>query len=431
MVAMMQSIVLLLVGFVLLIKGADFFVEGSSSVARALRIPSMIVGLTIVAMGTSLPELAVSVTASVAGNNALAVSNVIGSNLFNLMLVCGACALFAPLIVQKDTLKKEIPVSVLCAVLLFVLGISGMEIGRTDGVILLLLFIGFLVWMVRSALKAHAASAEAEDPSGEYKIYPAWKCALYIVGGAYLIGKQYEAEKLNHGGDQKSNLKKSTGQNGQSIDKRWTRRRIADENGVNDSFVKRAEQFSKGVDAAEKAVPGTRQKVLTGEVKPTAAEIASVARAPPEERPALVAEICKPKDQKKAAMTRTTPPPAAKPLSDSSTSEEESTDEELVHTPAPQEQTFPQRVNEPLKIDRQQILEIANSRYVPKRLADGTAMLCEVSGAANSMMRRWESVFREYPDILSDAENRASVGRTIQKLRDYLNNLEDKMEELL
>ena len=88
MVAMMQSIVLLLVGFVLLIKGADFFVEGSSSVARALRIPSMIVGLTIVAMGTSLPELAVSVTASVAGNNALAVSNVIGSNLFNLMFVC-------------------------------------------------------------------------------------------------------------------------------------------------------------------------------------------------------------------------------------------------------------------------------------------------------------------------------------------------------
>ena len=103
------------------------------------------------------------------------------------MLVCGACALFAPLIVQKDTLKKEIPVSVLCAVLLFVLGISGMEIGRTDGVILLLLFIGFLVWMVRSALKAHAASAEAEDPSGEYKIYPAWKCALYIVGGAVAI----------------------------------------------------------------------------------------------------------------------------------------------------------------------------------------------------------------------------------------------------
>lgn len=114
MMEMLKSIVLLLVGFILLIKGADFFVEGSSSVAKSLRIPSMIVGLTIVAMGTSLPELAVSVTASLAGNNALAVSNVIGSNIFNLMLVCGACALFAPLIVQKNTLKKEIPLSVVC-----------------------------------------------------------------------------------------------------------------------------------------------------------------------------------------------------------------------------------------------------------------------------------------------------------------------------
>lgn len=167
--------------------------------------------------------------------------------------------------------------------------------------------------------------------------------------------------------------------------------------------------------------------MLSGEVKPTAAEIASVARAPPEERPALVAEICKPKDQKKAAMTRTTPLPAAKPLSDSSTSEEESTDEELVHTPAPQEQTFPQGANEPLKIDRQQILEIANSRYVPKRLADGTAMLCEVSGAANTMIRRWESVFRDYPDILTDAENRNAVKRNIQKIKDYLQKLEETL----
>lgn len=249
----------------------------------------------------------------------------------------------------------------------------------------------------------------------------------------YLVGKQYEAEKALIPNEKGTNQYTSLvgGQNDHQPKNEKTRARIARETNTTDSFVRRAEGFAKGVDAAEEAVPGTRQKVLTGEVKPTAAEIASVARAPPEERPALVAEICKPKDQKKAAMTRTTPPPAAKPLSDSSTSEEESTDEELVHTPAPQEQTFPQRANEPLKIDRQQILEIANSRYVPKRLADGTAMLCEVSGAANSMMRRWESVFREYPDILSDAENRASVGRTIQKLRDYLKNLEDKMEELL
>ena len=187
MMEMLKSLVLLLVGFILLIKGADFFVEGSSSVAKSLRIPSMIVGLTIVAMGTSLPELAVSVTASLAGNNALAVSNVIGSNIFNLMLVCGACALFAPLIVQKNTLKKEIPLSVVCVVLLLVLGLFGMEIGRTDGVILLILFIGFLVWMVKSALKAHAESANLEESDNEYKIYPAWVCVIYIVGGAVAI----------------------------------------------------------------------------------------------------------------------------------------------------------------------------------------------------------------------------------------------------
>ena len=83
------SVGLLVVGFVLLIKGADFFVEGSSSVAKMLKVPSIIIGLTIVAMGTSLPECAVSITASLTNNNALAVSNAVGSNIFNLMVACG------------------------------------------------------------------------------------------------------------------------------------------------------------------------------------------------------------------------------------------------------------------------------------------------------------------------------------------------------
>ena len=104
---LVKSIIILVIGFALLMKGADYFVEGSSSVAKRLYIPSMIIGMTIVAMGTSLPECAVSVTASLAGNNTLAVSNVVGSNIFNLMVVCGACALFAPLTIKKDTLVKE------------------------------------------------------------------------------------------------------------------------------------------------------------------------------------------------------------------------------------------------------------------------------------------------------------------------------------
>lgn len=176
------SLVILVIGFVLLIKGADFFVEGSSSVAKRLRVPSIIIGLTIVAMGTSLPECAVSVTASLADQNALAVSNVVGSNIFNLMVVCGFCALFSPLAVQKDTLKKEFPFSIFCALLMLGLGYIGMSLGRGDGVIFLVIFVGFLVWMVKSALNARS-NAEEE----EIELLPVWRCILYIVGGAVAI----------------------------------------------------------------------------------------------------------------------------------------------------------------------------------------------------------------------------------------------------
>ena len=176
------SLVILVIGFVLLIKGADFFVEGSSSVAKRLRVPSIIIGLTIVAMGTSLPECAVSVTASLANQNALAVSNVIGSNIFNLMVVCGSCALFSPLAVQKNTLKKEFPFSILCALFLLGLGFMGMTLGRGDGIIFLLIFVCFLFSMVKSALKARTVSEE-----DDIELLPVWRCLLYIVGGAVAI----------------------------------------------------------------------------------------------------------------------------------------------------------------------------------------------------------------------------------------------------
>lgn len=245
----------------------------------------------------------------------------------------------------------------------------------------------------------------------------------------YLIGKQYDAEKAVHGGDRKSSTAKSSSQFGNLIENPKTCKRIAAENGVSKNTVIRAEEFARGVDAAEEAVPGTRQKVLSGEVKPTAAEIASVARAPPEERPALVAEICKSKEHKppKPPAQKQKVPPAMAAPPDASTSDEEAPDEESTSTPAPSEPTFPQRVNESLKIDRQQLLEIANNRYHVKQIANGAAMLCEVSGAANTMIRRWESVFRDYPDILTDAENRSAVKRNIQKVKDYLQKLEDKI----
>ena len=191
---LVKSIIILVIGFALLMKGADYFVEGSSSVAKRLYIPSMIIGMTIVAMGTSLPECAVSVTASLAGNNTLAVSNVVGSNIFNLMVVCGACALFAPLTIKKDTLVKEFPLSIICSVLLIALGYVGMKLGHIDGMVFLILFAGYLVWMINSVKKARAVHKEDElmKESGEYvedeiRIIPMWKSILFIVGGMIAI----------------------------------------------------------------------------------------------------------------------------------------------------------------------------------------------------------------------------------------------------
>ena len=176
--------VFLIVGFILLIKGADFFVEGSSSVAKMLRVPSLIIGMTIVAMGTSFPECSVSINASIAGSNALAISNAVGSNIFNLMAVCGVCALFCPLAVDKGTLKKEFPFSIIVALILLWLGSMGMELGRVDGIILSAIFVVFLYWMVMSARKARA---ESQDSGEEYEIMPVWKCILYIIGGIVAI----------------------------------------------------------------------------------------------------------------------------------------------------------------------------------------------------------------------------------------------------
>ncbi len=183
------AILFLVLGFFFLVKGADIFVEGSSSVAKRLRVPSIIIGLTIVAMGTSLPETAVSVTASIAGNNALAVSNVIGSNIFNLMAVIGVCALLAPVTVQKDVLKRDFPFSVICAILLLILGCIGpMVLGHIDGAIFLVIFAVFIVVLVRTAMQASKAGNgsgnESVETAEEMKIIPVWKSIVFIVLGA-------------------------------------------------------------------------------------------------------------------------------------------------------------------------------------------------------------------------------------------------------
>ena len=190
-------ILLLAVGFAFLVKGADFFVEGSSSIAKKLKVPPIIIGLTIVAMGTSLPETAVSVTASLVQNNELAVSNVVGSNIFNLMFVIGVCSILTPIMVQKATVVRDIPLSLGCALFLLVLGISGlgdktgMTLGHADGVIFLIVFAGYIFTMVRSAMKARAAGQKVEiegvEECDNMKELSYGKIILFLIVGAAAI----------------------------------------------------------------------------------------------------------------------------------------------------------------------------------------------------------------------------------------------------
>ncbi len=198
------DIIILLVGFVLLVKGADFFVDGSSDVAKKLKVPSIVVGLTIVAIGTSLPELAVSTFASAQNANEIAFSNVVGSNFFNLLMVLGISALFTSIPVKKSIFKREFPfLLIITALIVFLAGdalwfgnIFGKvnifsfdvaneligEVGRLDGVLLVVGFIGFICWTVSYALKERSSM---EEPTEE--LMSAIKCIIYIVGGAAAI----------------------------------------------------------------------------------------------------------------------------------------------------------------------------------------------------------------------------------------------------
>lgn len=189
----LKAVIVLVVGFVLLVKGADFFVEGASSVAKMLKVPSLIIGMTIVAMGTSLPETSVSIAASINNQNTLAVSNVVGSNIFNLMVVLGVCAVMCELQVSKDVLKRDYPFSVICAILLLVAGYIGMTLGRVDGIIFLVIFVGFLFVLIKGAMDARKRGEisekerEMNEEISEMKEQPVWKSILYIVGGAIAI----------------------------------------------------------------------------------------------------------------------------------------------------------------------------------------------------------------------------------------------------
>ena len=173
--------ILLLVGFVLLIKGADFFVDGASSIAGKLKVPSLIIGLTVVSIGTSLPEAAVSISASLSGSNSISLGNVIGSNVFNLLMVVGVSSMILPIITDKDILKRDMPFNIGITIALLVMLLDG-DLSRLDAAILLVVLAAYMVILIRSALKNRL---EGDNP----KVYSWLKSIiLSVVGAAAIIG---------------------------------------------------------------------------------------------------------------------------------------------------------------------------------------------------------------------------------------------------
>lgn len=178
---MILMIVFLVAGFILLIKGADFFVDGACALSEKLKIPAYIVGLTVVAFGTSLPEAAVSITASIQGSNEIAIGNVIGSNIFNTLVVLGAGAIFAPIAVRKNILIRDFPfciaITVILLVLLVTLGNGEIMLTRGDGIVLLALFALFLISSVISGKNADMPEEEMKNNMSGLK------CAVLVIAG--------------------------------------------------------------------------------------------------------------------------------------------------------------------------------------------------------------------------------------------------------
>lgn len=186
---MIVQILLLVVGFAILIKGADWMVDGASSLAKRINVSDLMIGLTVVAFGTSAPELTVNLFASAQGLNDAMFGNIIGSNIFNMLFILGVAGLIYPLSVQRTTVKYEIPFSLFCAMLLFFLvndvmffGAESDLLSNFDSVVLLVFFVLFMLYIIRQSQKE-------TQPDEEFKALPLWKSIVFVVVGvAMLVG---------------------------------------------------------------------------------------------------------------------------------------------------------------------------------------------------------------------------------------------------
>ncbi|MBE5962581.1 MAG: calcium/sodium antiporter [Lachnospiraceae bacterium] len=191
-----MNYILLVIGFVLLIKGADYFVEGASIIAEKFKIPPLIIGLTIVAFGTSAPEAAVSITSSLKGSNDIAIGNAVGSNIFNLLLVVGIAALICPLHVKKSIILKEFPFCILSAFVLMILsqdimfqGIGSNYLSRADGFMLIVLFGIYVYYLIELAVTGRSDESNESENVSDTKLKNGFLITLAVVGGmAAIVG---------------------------------------------------------------------------------------------------------------------------------------------------------------------------------------------------------------------------------------------------
>ena len=185
-VQVLLQLLLLVVGFVMLVKGADLFVDGASKVAERFGIPQLVIGLTIVAMGTSLPEAAVSTSAALKGSAEITIGNVLGSNIMNILLILGITSVISPLAVQMSTIKFEIPMVIGASALLAFLGLYDGTVARVDGIILLVGMVCYLLYLLKMTKKEQQTVEDAAEEN-EKKDSIALLVLFIVVGGLMIV----------------------------------------------------------------------------------------------------------------------------------------------------------------------------------------------------------------------------------------------------
>lgn len=297
-------------------------------------------------------------------------------------------------------------------------------------------FIKFEVEEIQLANKYEALAWICKNQLGRRNLSPERK--------KFLLGKEYESTKLAVGGQPGNcNPVKRCGQNDHIVSEKRTCERIASEHGIGEKTVRRAEKYSRGIDAAEEAVPGAQEEILTGRIKATDAQIAALPAIPKEERPAILDELRKEKDKRNEALLsrlkpeRPPPKPASPKPPEPPQNEEPAVPEPV--TPSPPEEEIEPASNGPPSFlqkiqghkrhlseeDMARLKVSVDSRYRDRIAKSGSIMLCELQGAAEDFMFRWDIIFQNYPDVLTNETSREDVSALIDRMTTYLNTVKE------